>query len=71
MLDGEYTSWHKNGQYKCRGFYKNGSLEGKNTCWYKNGTKESEENRINGDFKGMRKWSADGNEIVPIEDSNT
>jgi len=72
LVDGIQSSWYRNGQKKYYGRVKKGHLDGYFTEWYKNGTKKSESIHKNGELIGTKKkWSADGNEIVPKEDGNT
>ena len=40
--NGEYTSWHENGQKSYEATYKVGELDGKETTWFDNGQKSRE-----------------------------
>ena len=57
----KFVSWHRNGQKKDEGTFKDGELNGKVTRWYENGQKEEESTWKDGGMIEYKKWDEDGN----------
>jgi len=59
--EGEFKSWHKNGQLWRRYHYVNGDLEGEYKSWRENGQMWEHCHYVNGNLEGEQKWwRADG-----------
>lgn len=59
--EGEYKSFHSDGQIKTRGFYRDGKLEGEYKLWYYNGRLEERKFYADGNLEGKRQiWKPNG-----------
>lgn len=66
-LEGEYKSFHDNGQTKTRSFYKSGKLEGEYKMWYDNGRSMDWHYYQDGRLEGVRKiWRSYGDLWVQV-----
>lgn len=60
-LEGEYKSFHDNGQTKTRSFYKSGKLEGEYKMWYDDGRPMDWHYYQDGRLEGKRQiWKPNG-----------
>jgi len=59
--DGEWTTYHENGQKRCDGTFANGSTDGKVIWWHFNGQKRSEKTYKDGKLDGKcTEWRDNG-----------
>lgn len=61
LLEGEYKTWYESGNFRERGFFRNGRLEGEYNSWYDRGNRKQQSFYRDGNLDGeCKNWYENG-----------